>query len=152
MGWLGWHCVPTEVRGGTRRRGCFWHLHTEATPATQLDPIQQHLNGFEKCHCLECRRTKMREWHAGRICQWSGRWANKEEGMRLTVCWSRAWRITWWGEKWIFYHYSSPLWQHEKAKKEVESGRLGTHNVPLVVLWVCSDESVLHLTQRKEAG
>lgn len=71
----------------------------------------------------------------------------------LTVCWSWAWRITWWGgEKLIFYSYSSPLRLHEKAKKEVESSRLGTHSVPLVVLWVCSDESVLHLTQRKEVG
>lgn len=77
----------------------------------------------------------------GRTGQWSGRWATKGEGMRLTAHWSRAWRITWWGEKWIFHHYSSRLWYREKAQKGAEEEAGNTHcsfsGAVGLLWWIC---------------
>lgn len=89
--------------------------------------------------CLESRRSWMRDQ------PWKGlpiKWqvASKER-TRFTVRRTGAWQITWWwGEKWVFYHYSWPLWQHEKTKKAVESGRLGTWcslSGAVVLWWIC---------------
>lgn len=47
------------------RRGSFWHLLTETIPATQPDPIRQHLNSSEKSPCSAVQEEKSDEGMAG---------------------------------------------------------------------------------------
>lgn len=121
------------------------------TPATHSDPRQQHLDSFGTCY-LSGEQEKLDEGPAlegtaekvaggpvkrGRGSQCAGpgpgELADEEERNKYFIT--------------IHDHYGS-MKRQRKQWRAVD----WEHHVPLVVLWVCSDESVLHLTQRKEVG